>query len=146
MKALKKNGRGGGMAAALLVVAVLGLFSLTGCVSAPYMPNPVDVAAGSEEDPFAGTRWEYVVEGGGIVKTTNVLLFHKDGTASLNGSKPKQYTVTSGDDGKYMAKFDGGLNYNAVAFIIIDKPDATEGISQVVYKMGGTMQFSATKK
>lgn len=128
------------------MVAVLGLFSLTGCVSAPYMVNPVDVAAGSEDDPFAGAQWEYIMEGGGVVKTTNVLLFHKDGTASLNGSSPKNYTVTSGDDGRYMAKFDGGLNYNAVAFIIIDNPNASEGVAQVVYKMGGTMQFSATKK
>ena len=31
MKALKKNGLGGGLVAALLVMAVLGLFSLTGC-------------------------------------------------------------------------------------------------------------------
>ena len=35
MKALKKNGLGGGLVAALLVLAVLGLFSLTGCASAP---------------------------------------------------------------------------------------------------------------
>ena len=35
MKALKKNGLGGGLIAALLVMAVLGLFSLTGCASAP---------------------------------------------------------------------------------------------------------------
>ena len=35
MKALKKNGLGGGLVAALLVMAVLGLFSLTGCASAP---------------------------------------------------------------------------------------------------------------
>lgn len=31
MKALKKNGLGGGLVAALLVMAVLGLVSLTGC-------------------------------------------------------------------------------------------------------------------
>ena len=35
MKALKKNGLEGGLVAALLVMAVLGLFSLTGCASAP---------------------------------------------------------------------------------------------------------------
>ena len=35
MKALKKKGLGGGLVAALLVMAVLGLVSLTGCASAP---------------------------------------------------------------------------------------------------------------
>lgn len=149
MKASEKNGRGGGMAAALLVVAVLGLFSLTGCASAPYMPNPVDVAAGSEEDPFAGTRWEYGVEGGGYTSQTGNLAFYKDGTVSWTGAKPKKYTVVHGDDGKYMAEINGGVLNNSL-WLTIDTPNSTEGHLNVkgglfLYYMD-ILNVSATKK
>ena len=53
MKVLKKNGLGGGLVATLLVVAVLGLFSLTGCSNASGGSK-----TGGDNSPFLG-RWVY---------------------------------------------------------------------------------------
>ena len=146
MKALKKNGLGGGLVAALLVMAVLGLVSLTGCASAPYMPNPVDVTAGSEEDPFAGTKWDYKAEGAGLTQTGN-LSFYKDGTVSWTGSKPKKYTLVSSDAG-YMAEIKGGVFSNSL-WLTIDNPNASEGNVKVqlpaIPNWGMEVHFSATK-
>ena len=50
MKALKKNGLGGGLVAALLVMAVLGLVSLTGCASLGIASKGADYFIGKTEE------------------------------------------------------------------------------------------------
>ena len=57
MKALKKNGLGGGLVAALLVMAVLGLFSLTG-----YMTGLTDADLQRERDELLATTAEKLKE------------------------------------------------------------------------------------
>ena len=142
------TGRGRSKRRLLLTVAVLGLFSLTGCASAPYMPNPVDVAAGSGDDPFAGTKWEYTVEGAGVTYTqAGDLNFYNDGTVSWSGTKPKNYTVISGDSG-YMAEIKGGL-LTEYLWLTIDKSNASEGnikVQMPVLAGGATLRFTATRK
>lgn len=145
MKALKRNGLAGGMAA-LLAVAVLGLFSLSGCfTSAPYVSNPVDVAPGSEEDPFAGTEWEFEVPETNRPEETMTFEFFKDGTVSVQRTKPKQYTVVVGDDGSYMVNPKGFL-----IWLTIDTFGATEGdIKMQTYDADYdtlVLHLSATKK
>ncbi len=143
MKVFKRSGMAGGVAG-LLAVAALGLFSLTGCASAPYMPNPVDVAAGSGDDPFAGTKWEYTQ---GTDGNTLTLDFYKDGTVSWGGSKPLSYTVVSGDSG-YMAEIKGGAVTNSL-WLTIEKPNASEGnvkVQMPVVAYGAEFYFTATRK
>lgn len=50
MKALKKNGLGGGLVAALLVMAVLGLSSLTGCASLGIASKGAEYFVGKTEE------------------------------------------------------------------------------------------------
>ena len=150
MKALKKNGLVGGVAA-LLVVAVLGLFSLTGCVSSqPYMANAVDIVAGSEDDPFVGTKWTYKAEGGGgagVVFETGDLVFYENGTVSWNRNKPTKYTLVSGDSG-YMVGIKNGVRMGTMSFSLylsIDNPSATEGVVNIKSSIGAEYSSPATK-
>ena len=118
MKALKKNELAGGLVA-LLAVAVLGLFSLTGCASAPKMTNAVDIAPSSEQDPFVSTIW-------GDLNTPQIFKFNKDGTVMFGYSGPYKYTVTSGDEGIAASfKVAGGQQVHTLT---ISTPDATEGV------------------
>ena len=67
MKALKKNGLGGGLVAAVLVMAVLGLFSLTGCASAEVAQYGLEaddtIALNLTKDPNVGSLFVTHVNG-----------------------------------------------------------------------------------
>ena len=110
MKALKKNGLGGGLVAALLVMAVLGLVSLTGCA------NTSEGASGP--NLFLG-EWEASVSG---MKQT--FEFTSNGTGRFIVSVPGYPQATSGFTFTYTARGDTAkLEVNGSPTIITLEPD-----------------------
>ena len=80
MKALKKKGLGGGLVAALLVMAVLGLVSLTGCSNTSGGTSKAD-----GQNLFLG-KWVSTntqTTSGVTVIETRTLNFKSDGTATF---------------------------------------------------------------
>ena len=107
MKALKRNGLAGGMAA-LLAVAVLGLFSLSGCASAEVAQYGLEaddtIALNLTKDPNVGSLYVTHVNG----EATGAYVKH--GVASI---------LTGIPDTKYVNPLYVKLTDNPIVFTIL---------------------------
>lgn len=125
MKALKKNGLGGGLVAALLVVAVLGLVSLTGCSNASGGTSKAD-----GQNLFLG-KWvstnTQTISGVTVIET-RTLNFKSDGLVTFTihtevtgyGSSVPGYSYTY----EYTASGNTAtLNYSGVSMTITLRAD-----------------------
>lgn len=125
MKALKKNGLGGGLVAALLVMAVLGLSSLTGCSNASGGTSKAD-----GPNQFLG-KWVSTntqTTSGVTVIETRTLNFKSDGLVTFTvhtevtgyGSSVPGYSYTY----EYTASGNTAtLNYSGVSMTITLRAD-----------------------
>ena len=123
MKALKKNGLGGGLVAALLVMAVLGLVSLTGCSNASGGTSKAD-----GPNQFLG-KWVYEQTSSySEVELTQTFTwnFRSDGicTYTVSTSVPGVSGGGSSITYEYTAKGDTAtLNYNGATMTLTLRPD-----------------------
>lgn len=122
MKALKKNGLAGGLVA-LLAVAVLGLFSLTGCSNAS---GGTSKAAGPNQ--FLG-EWIYeqtTSQSGVELIQTFTWNFRSDGICTYTVSITSVPGASGGSSTTYEYTASGDtatLNYNGATMTITLRPD-----------------------